>query len=125
MDVRSTDRCTREKSHDTVDVWWLVRPQELREVTEGGYLEYVTEFEVGGGDMVAPHKHPSVEFYYVLQGRGVMVVGDEERQVYPGDLIHIPSNVEHSLAPVSGTDSIRCFSFAVSDKGEDSHYPAG
>ncbi|MFD6624402.1 cupin domain-containing protein [Streptomyces diastaticus] len=122
MDLRSTDRCKREKSHETVDVWWLIRPEELRSKTEGGYLEYVTEFEVAGGDMVENHKHPSVEFYYVLQGRGRMVVGDDERMVYPGDLIHIPSNVTHSLAPVTETDSIRCFTFAVSDPGKNSHY---
>jgi quercetin dioxygenase-like cupin family protein len=122
MNLRSTDRCTREKSHDVVDVWWLVRPEELREATEGGYLEYVTEFEIAGGDMVEAHKHPSVEFYYVLQGRGRMVVGDEESLVCPGDLVHIPSNVVHSLAPVSDNDSVRCFTFAVSGPGEVSHY---
>ncbi|MEJ3746460.1 cupin domain-containing protein [Actinomycetes bacterium KLBMP 9797] len=122
MDLRSTDRCAREKSHDTVDVWWLVRPEELRNTTEGGYLEYVTEFEVAGGDMVQAHKHPSVEFYYVLHGRGRMVVGDDERIVCPGDLVHIPSNVMHSLAPASESDSVRCFTFAVSDRGEASHY---
>jgi quercetin dioxygenase-like cupin family protein len=122
MDIRASVNCIREKSHETVDVWWMVRPEELRNVTEGGYLEYVTEFEVGAGDVVEPHRHASVEFYYVLRGRGRMVVGDDERVVHPGDLIHIPSNVTHSLVPASETDSIRCFSFAVADIGQNSDY---
>ncbi|TDC44271.1 cupin domain-containing protein [Micromonospora sp. KC213] len=122
MDLRSTDQCVREKSHNTIDVWWLVRPEELRGVTEGGYLEYVTEFEVAGGDLVEPHQHPSVEFYYVLHGRGRMRVGDDERIVVPGDLVHIPSDVVHSLEPVSEHDSVRCFTFAIADRGKASHY---
>ncbi|MFI7544690.1 cupin domain-containing protein [Actinoplanes sp. NPDC049599] len=122
MDVRSTDATKHEFSHDTVNVWWMVRPEEMRSITEGGYLEYVTEFEVAGGDMVEAHHHPSHEFYYVLRGRGTMVVGDDSRVVHPGDLISIPSNVTHSLTPLSEHDSIRCFTFAISDPGESSQY---
>ena len=46
-------------------VWWLVRPREMMEITRGGHLELVSEFEVAGGGLVDPHQHPTHEFYYV------------------------------------------------------------
>jgi quercetin dioxygenase-like cupin family protein len=114
MDVRSIEQVNQEIEHNgTVPVWWLVRPEELREVTRSGYLEYVTEFEVAGGGEVEPHSHPSHEFYYVTAGRGVMTVDQEEREVQQGDLIHIPPNATHSLRPISKNAPIHCFSFAV------------
>src|SRR5437016_664526 len=122
MDVRSVETCKRELSHETVNVWWMVRPEEMREITEGGYLEYVTEFNVAGGEEVEPHSHPSHEFYYVTYGRGLMVVDGEERQISQGDLVFIPANAVHSLRPVSDSAPLNCFSFAISLPGESSHY---
>ncbi len=56
---------------------------------------FVDEFSVS--KKLEPHKHDFEEFYYVLHGRGVMTVGNEERDVFPGDLIFIPPNVMHSI----------------------------
>ena len=122
MDVRSIEGCERKLSHRTVNVWWLVKPEELKAATTGGHLEYVTEFHVAGGEMVEAHSHPSHEFYYVTSGRGLMVVDGEEREVVPGDLVYIPPNKIHSLRPISDSAPINCFSFAISEPGEASHY---
>ncbi len=52
----------------------------MKEITDGGYLELVNEFEVAGGGAVYPHTHPTHEFYYVTSGRGIMTIeGDEAR----------------------------------------------
>ena len=51
-------------------------------------------------------------FYFVMTGRGVMTVGDDHRDVAPGDLVYIPPEAVHSLRP-SGGDPIHCFCFAV------------
>lgn len=116
MDVRSIDQVPQAiEHHGTVPVWWMVKPNEMRESTQGTFLEYVTEFEVVGGGEVEPHTHPSHEFYYVVAGRGVMVVQDETREVQQGDLIYIPPNQVHSLRAISDNAPIRCFSFAVSE----------
>lgn len=70
MDVRSIVEVAPEVEHNgTVPVWWLVRPQEMKKITDGGYLELVNEFEVAGGGAVYPHTHPTHEFYYVTSGR--------------------------------------------------------
>ena len=48
------------------------------------------------GEGPPPHFHPNEEqFMLMLEGRNNMLVGDEERIVGPGDLIHIPRNTRH------------------------------
>ncbi|MHB1711297.1 MAG: cupin domain-containing protein [Acidimicrobiales bacterium] len=117
MDVRNIESVPPVVEHNgSVPVWWMVNPQELKTETEGGYLELVSEFEVAGGGLVDPHAHPTHEFYYVLSGRGVMIVSGEERQIAQGDLVHIPPNAVHSLRPVSDNASIHCFCFAIGTK---------
>jgi quercetin dioxygenase-like cupin family protein len=114
MDVRSIEDAAPIVEHNgTVPVWYLVRPQEMRELTTGGSLELVNEFEVAGGGHVYPHAHPTHEFYYVTSGRGVMTIERDEREVRQGDLIYIPPGAVHSLRTVSDHAPIHCFCFAV------------
>ena len=69
MDVRSIEDVNPVVEHNgTVPVWWLVNPREMFEITKGGHLELVSEFEVAGGGYVDPHNHPTHEFYYVTVG---------------------------------------------------------
>ncbi len=118
MDVRSIESVEPSIEHDgTVEVWWLYKPREMLEATDGGYLELVSEFEIGRGEKVHPHTHPTFEFYYVTRGRGVMQIGNEKREVFPGDLVKIPPNEIHSLWPASKNSSIHCFCFAIGLKG--------
>ena len=118
MDVRSIDQVAPVVEHNgTVPVWWLVEPRELKDITAGGYLELVSEFEVMGGGEVHPHSHSTYEFYYVLSGRGVMTIEGESREIRQGDLVKIPPDAVHSLTPVSPNASIRCLAFAVAVKG--------
>lgn len=49
------------------------------------------------GKMLERHIDPYEEIYYVLQGQGIMTVGDEEQQVSAGDAIWLPYGVPHSL----------------------------
>jgi quercetin dioxygenase-like cupin family protein len=117
MDVRSIIDVAPEDEHNgTVPVWWLIRPQEMKEITNGGYLELANEFEVVGGGAVFPHTHPTHEFYYVTSGRGVMTIEGEDAEVSQGDLIYIPPNAVHTLRPISEHAGIHCFCFAVGVK---------
>jgi mannose-6-phosphate isomerase-like protein (cupin superfamily) len=45
-----------------------------------------------------------------------MTVADEDQAVGPGDLVYIPPDTVHSLAPTGG-GAIHCFCFAVAVKG--------
>ena len=82
MDVRSIEDVEPVVEHNgTVPVWWLVSPREMFDITKGGHLELVSEFEVAGGGFVDPHHHPTHEFYYVTAGRGIMTISGEDREI--------------------------------------------
>jgi len=47
MDVRSIADVEPEVEHNgTVPVWWIIRPREMKDATNRGYLELANEFEV-------------------------------------------------------------------------------
>jgi mannose-6-phosphate isomerase-like protein (cupin superfamily) len=118
MDVRSIEDVAPVVEHNgTVPVWWLVRSQEMREATDGGFLELVSQWEVAGGGLVDPHSHPTHEFYFILSGRGIMKIGDEERAVGQGDLIYTPPDTTHSIWPTTDNAPLRGLAFAVGVKG--------
>ena len=117
MDVRSIVEVEPEVEHNgTVPVWWLIKPEEMKAITDGGYLELANEFEVAVGGEVFPHTHPTHEFYFVMTGVGTMIINGEERDVASGDLIYIPPDAVHSLRTI-GDVPIHCFCFAVGVKG--------
>lgn len=61
----------------------------------------IATFQDGEGP--PPHFHPNEEqFMIVLEGKMRVVLGDEERVVDPGILIHIPRNVRHGICAVEG-----------------------
>ena len=86
-------------------------------VFEERYLELVNEFEVAGGSAVFPHSHPTHEFYYVMNGKGVMTIDGEDRDISQGDLVYIPPDKVPSLRPISDHAPIHCFCFAIGVKG--------
>ena len=46
---------------------------------------------VSPGQKTLPHRLKSAEVYYVIEGRGLMHVGDELAEVAAGDAVYIPS----------------------------------
>jgi mannose-6-phosphate isomerase-like protein (cupin superfamily) len=97
---------------DTVSSYFMFPFDSMRESTEGSHLQFINEFAVQAGHAIEPHLHNSHEFYYVLAGQATMRIGDHIENVHPGQLIHTPPNVPHSIfAHHSG---VRCLAFAVS-----------
>ena len=51
------------------------------------------------GHAVTPHRHREIEeIYYIVEGRGMMTVGDEQREVAAGDAVYVPRGHRHTLA---------------------------
>jgi len=44
-----------------------------------------------------PHKHEPEQCYYIIKGKGLIKIEDEEKIVEPGDAIYIPSGKEHGI----------------------------
>ena len=72
----------------------------MRKTVAGELMKVgITVYQEGEGPL--PHFHPNEEqFMLVLEGRFRMVVGDDERIVEPGMLIHIPRNTRHGVMEV-------------------------
>ena len=74
-----------------------VRP--LMDRTTSGITQCSLAEEVLPSDCaVTPHHHRQLEeVYYIVSGRGLMTVGDETREVGPGDAVFIPRDHRHTL----------------------------
>lgn len=48
------------------------------------------------------HKHPYFESFFVFEGFGQVVVGEESFNVEPGSLVTIPPNTQHWMIPKNG-----------------------
>jgi mannose-6-phosphate isomerase-like protein (cupin superfamily) len=60
-------------------------------------LMFLAHASVSPGKMLIGHVDPMEEIYIIEKGRGRMQVGDEVREVLPGDAIHIPIGHFHEL----------------------------
>ncbi len=53
------------------------------------------------GGSTTPHRHlKTEEIYYILEGVGLMQVGDESQQIGPGDAVAIPPGAKHQITNV-------------------------
>lgn len=53
----------------------------------------------GGVDPQQPHKEDEV--YYVIDGRAMITVGDEDRPVEPGSIVFVGAEVEHRFHSIT------------------------
>ena len=54
------------------------------------------------GEGSKPHFHPNDEqFVFILEGQRMSILGDEERVVGPGDILHIPRDTRHGATTLS------------------------
>jgi mannose-6-phosphate isomerase-like protein (cupin superfamily) len=64
----------------------------------------LAEARLPPGGATTPHYHPQTEeIYYVLEGTARMRLGDEEREVRPGDAIAIPPGQVHQIVNTGAT----------------------
>ena len=64
----------------------------------------VAEAEVAPGQATRRHRHPvAEEVYHVLDGAGLLELGDERIAVVPGDIIRIAPNQPHRIEAKSET----------------------
>ncbi len=85
--------------------------QELINSVEGGFIKYSLSTNLENKQLVPrlieilpqkkdeeilSYKHEGEEFIYVLEGILTVYVNDMRYEVYPGDSVHINSNVAHN-----------------------------
>ena len=89
----------------------------LEKVTEmlsrkiiSGEREMLTQIYLKRGCLVPMHSHESEQMSYVLQGALKFLVGGEEITVREGEVLHIPSGVEHQAEALEDTFDLDVFS---------------
>ena len=87
----------RVKNRDKVvlrDTYYLINPEDKncdsRRLTLGHTTIYPTGTTTG-------HSHDDMEeVYYVVMGKGIMIVGDDEYEVEQGDALYVPPGLFHT-----------------------------
>jgi mannose-6-phosphate isomerase-like protein (cupin superfamily) len=70
---------------------------------------------------VGPHRHEQAETYYVLEGRGVLTVDQQDHELRPGSVAYIPGGSEHAVRN-EGTGRLRVFYVFAAALFEDVDY---
>ena len=89
----------------------------LEKVTEmlsrkivSGDREMLVQIYVKRGCLVPMHAHESEQMTYVLQGALKFLIGGEEITVREGEVLHIPSGIEHQAEALEDTFELDFFS---------------
>ena len=89
----------------------------LEKVTEmlsrkivAGEREMLAQVYLKRGCLVPMHSHESEQMTYILQGALKFLVGGEEVTVREGEVLHIPSGVEHQAEALEDTFELNVFS---------------
>lgn len=75
-----------------------------------GEREMLTQIYLKRGALVPMHKHESEQLTYVLQGALKFLVGGEEVIVREGEVLEIPSWIEHQAEALDDTLTLDIFS---------------
>ncbi len=93
MDIQNIDRVPAFTTKDGSEIRELLayRNSSIRK-------QSLAEARLPVGASTAPHHHVATEeIYYVIEGRGLMRLGDESRPVSVGDAIAIPPGLLHQM----------------------------
>ncbi|MCA1597361.1 MAG: cupin domain-containing protein [Chloroflexi bacterium] len=75
-----------------------------------GEREMLAQVYLKKGALVPVHSHESEQMTYVLQGALKFLINGEEITVREGEVLHIPSRVEHQAEALDDTFELDLFS---------------
>jgi quercetin dioxygenase-like cupin family protein len=75
-----------------------------------GEREMIAQIYLKRGCLVPMHSHESEQMTYILQGALKFLIGGEEITVREGEVLHIPSWVEHQAEALEDTFELDVFS---------------
>jgi quercetin dioxygenase-like cupin family protein len=85
-------------------------PGLVRRSLVWGERMHFVEFRVPKGSGVPRHRHHHEQVGYVVSGRFAFTVGDETRELGPGDAYFIPGGVEHESRALEDAVVVDVFS---------------
>ncbi|MCW2279398.1 cupin domain-containing protein [Heliophilum fasciatum] len=107
-----------EKFHSSSHSVYKKTSEDYLKLSEGitrktlvyGEKTLLTEFQLQKGKELPRHQHPHEQTGYLISGKIVLIIGQEEYQISPGDSWCIPGNVEHKAIVLEDAVAIEVFS---------------
>jgi quercetin dioxygenase-like cupin family protein len=93
-------------------------PENFKIILEGieiktlvfGEKMLLSEFHMKRGSTLPLHSHPQEQAGRLLQGRIVLSIGSEKKEMKPGDCWSVPSGIEHGAQILEDSMAIEVFS---------------
>jgi mannose-6-phosphate isomerase-like protein (cupin superfamily) len=84
----------------------------------------ISEIPIGSEQPI--HTHEPEQIYYIINGKGLMAIDEEDREVFPGDAVYIPGNAKHGIKNNGNEvlEYITANSPVFSEKYESTLWPA-
>ncbi|SDM33137.1 Cupin domain-containing protein [Paenibacillus sp. OK060] len=107
-----------EKSHGGQGFLSKVRPYESKDFHSG--IDFIDFVEIPPGVSIGVHTHnENEEIYFIIEGTGLMTLGEKEYEVVAGDVISNPLHGTHGLVNNSNS-TMKVYIFQVSLQREAS-----
>ena len=88
-----------------------------------GYVTVLVEAEIDAGALIARHTHPGIGSTYIIEGGGTLIVdGQANREVKPGDGLQIPAGHPHGVQ--NGPKTTKIVANYIVEKGKPLASPA-
>ena len=101
--------------------WMLISPKNTS--TRNLSIQ-ISEVPVGSEQPI--HKHEPEQCYYIIKGKGLMIIEEGTKEVFAGDAVYIPSNSKHGIKNI-GDDVLEYLTAnapVFSDQYESSLWPS-
>ena len=70
--------------------------------TYAGDKAQVSIVDLPADGVVEWHQHPNEQMGVLVEGRALFHIGDEIKELQPGDMYLMPGNVPHKVIPIGG-----------------------
>jgi quercetin dioxygenase-like cupin family protein len=74
-----------------------------------GEKTLLAEFRMTGGSRLPRHAHPQEQSGHLIAGRIRLTIGEETREMGPGDSWNVPSNLEHGAEILADSIAVEVF----------------
>jgi quercetin dioxygenase-like cupin family protein len=92
MDIFNRGNSKNTGQLQSLHSWMLISPQNSS--TQAISMQ-ISEIPVGSEQPL--HNHDPEQCYYIIKGKGLMIIEEETNEVSAGDAVYIPSNKKHGI----------------------------
>ncbi|MBU3914761.1 cupin domain-containing protein [bacterium] len=92
MEIFNRDNSNNTGQLPILTSWMLISPKNS---SIQNLSIQVSEVPVGSAQPI--HNHEPEQCYYIIKGKGLMMIEEESKEVFSGDAIYIPSDFKHGI----------------------------